>query len=275
MAKTPPADARSIAGLQQLMAQLRDPDGGCPWDVEQDHRSIARYAIEEAYEVVDAIENGNDGDLKNELGDLLLQVVFHSQMAAERGAFTFEDVVEGIVTKMVRRHPHVFEEPDGRDAEGQTVLWEEMKAQERAEKGRDDSIFADVPVGLPALARSEKLTKRAARVGFEWEKPEHILDKVDEELGELREAFASGDLEHTEEELGDLLNSCANFGRRLGIDSETALRKANAKFESRFRHVEAAVRASGKGFEDHTLAELEAYWQDAKAITREGRHRPR
>jgi len=266
MPKTPPQDPRSIEDLKELMAALRDPNGGCPWDVEQDHKSIARYCIEEAYEVVDAIEHGTDADLKNELGDLLLQAVFHAQMAKERGAFDFDDVVEGIVTKMVRRHPHVFEAADGRDADGHLIAWEEMKAQERAEKGQDDSIFADVPVGLPALARSEKLTKRAARVGFEWEKPEHILDKVQEELDELREALASGDREHTEEELGDLLNSCANFGRRMGIDSETALRKANAKFESRFRHIEKRVAGSGRNFDDHTLEELESYWQEAKTL---------
>ncbi|NNU15067.1 nucleoside triphosphate pyrophosphohydrolase [Parvularcula sp. ZS-1/3] len=265
MAKTPPTDVRSIEGLKELMAKLRDPDGGCPWDVEQDHKSIARYCIEEAYEVVDAIEHGSDADLVNELGDLLLQVVFHAQMAKERGAFTFEDVVEGIVTKMVRRHPHVFEAADGRDADGQTVQWEEMKARERAEKG-DDSLLADVPVGLPALSRAEKLTKRAARVGFEWEKPEHILDKLEEEIGELREAMASGDERHTEEELGDVAFCVANIGRRLKIDTETALRFTNEKFEKRFRHIEARVEGSGRNFEDHSLEELEAYWQEAKSL---------
>lgn len=271
MAKTPPAHPRSIDGVRDLMAALRDRDGGCPWDLEQDHRSIARYCIEEAYEVVDAIENGDDRDLRNELGDLLLQVIFHSRMAEERGAFAFEDVCEGLVTKMVRRHPHVFDAADGRDAEGQTAAWEEMKAREREERGTDASVFADVPVGLPALTRSEKLAKRAARVGFEWERPEHILDKVQEELDELREAYLSGDMEHTEEELGDLLNSCANFGRRLGIDSETALRKANAKFERRFRHVEERVRGSGRDWTGHTLGDLEAYWQEAKAAAKGGK----
>ena len=264
MAQSPPRDRRSIDGLKELMAALRNPNGGCPWDLEQDHKSIAQYCIEEAYEVVDAIEHGTDRDLKNELGDLLLQVIFHSQMAKERGAFDFDDVCEEVTTKMIRRHPHVFEKPDGRNAEGQTVAWEEIKAQERAEKGKADSIFDDVPIGLSALTRSEKLTKRAARVGFEWEKPEHILDKVQEELDELREAYQSGNMTHTEEELGDLLNSCANFGRRLHIDSETALRKANAKFEHRFRHVEERVKQSGRGFDGHTLDEMETYWQEAK-----------
>lgn len=266
MAKNPPTNTRSIEGLRELMAALRDPDGGCPWDVEQDHTSIARYCIEEAYEVVDAIENGTDKDLVNELGDLLLQVVFHAQMASERGAFTFEDVVESIITKMIRRHPHVFEENDGRDAEGQTVKWEEMKAQERAEKGQGDSIFADVPVGLSALARSEKITRRAARVGFEWEQPIHILDKVQEELDELREAHLSGDRAHMEEELGDLLNSCANYGRRLGIESETALRKSNDKFVRRFQFIEKRVAESGRSFEHHSLDEMEAYWAEAKKL---------
>ncbi|MEM9809834.1 MAG: nucleoside triphosphate pyrophosphohydrolase [Pseudomonadota bacterium] len=266
MAPSPPSDARSILGLKQVMAALRNPDGGCPWDLEQDHSSIAQYCIEEAYEVVDAIDHGTDADLRNELGDLLLQVVFHSQMAEERGAFDFDDVCEEVTTKMIRRHPHVFEKLDGRDADDQTIAWEDIKAQERADKGKATSVFDDVPLGLPALTRSEKLTKRAARVGFEWEKPEHILDKVQEELDELREAYASGDTAHTEEELGDLLNSCANFGRRLQIDSETALRKANAKFERRFRHVEERVKASGRGFENHTLEEMEAYWTEAKAL---------
>lgn len=250
------------------MAALRDPDGGCPWDVEQDHRSIAQYCIEEAYEVVDAIENGSDEDLKSELGDLLLQVVFHSQMASERGAFTFDDVCEAIVTKMVRRHPHVFKAPDGRDADGQTQQWEEMKALERAERGKDDSILSDVPVALPALTRAEKLTKRAARVGFEWDKPEHILDKLEEEIAELRAAMASGDHRHTEEELGDVAFCVANMGRRLKIDTESALRKANGKFTARFSIVEESVSASGKGWDDHTLDELEAYWATAKSRLR-------
>ncbi|NRA29834.1 MAG: nucleoside triphosphate pyrophosphohydrolase [Parvularculaceae bacterium] len=264
MTHQPPADARSVEGLRQLMASLRDPNGGCPWDLEQDHKSIAQYCIEEAYEVVDAIEHGTDADLKSELGDLLLQVVFHSQMASERAAFTFNDVCEAIINKMIRRHPHVFEASDGRDAEGQTVQWEEMKAQERAERGQDDSILADVPVGLPALTRAEKLTKRAARVGFEWDKPEHILDKLEEEIAELREAMASGDHQHMEEELGDVAFCVANVGRRLKIDTETSVRKANAKFETRFRFVEASVAASGRSFEDHTLDDLEDYWREAK-----------
>ncbi|MCQ8185068.1 nucleoside triphosphate pyrophosphohydrolase [Parvularcula maris] len=265
MAKTPPSDPRSIGALKELMAALRDPDGGCPWDVEQDHRSIARYCIEEAYEVVDAIERGSDEELRSELGDLLLQVVFHSQMAEERGAFTFDDVVEGIVTKMVSRHPHVFEQADGRDADGQTAAWEEMKERERKERG-ETSILADVPRGLPALTRAEKLSKRAARVGFEWPEAVHIIDKMEEELGELREALASGDMQHTEEELGDLLFSAANLGRRLGIDTETAGRKANEKFEKRFSHVEGEVDRSGRGFDQHTLDELEGYWTEAKEL---------
>jgi len=265
----PPSNTRSIEGLRQLMAALRNPDGGCPWDLEQDHKSIAQYCIEEAYEVVDAIEHGSDADLKSELGDLLLQVVFHSQMASERGAFNFDDVCEAIVTKMIRRHPHVFEASDGRDADGQTVAWEEMKAQERAERGKDDSVLSDVPVGLPALTRAEKLTKRAARVGFEWDKPEHILDKLEEEIAELREAMASGDARHTEEELGDVAFCVANVGRRLKIDTETSVRKANVKFEQRFRFVEAKVAASGRNFDDHSLEQLEEYWTEAKAALKE------
>ena len=253
----------ALQKLIDVVAQLRNPDGGCPWDVEQDHQSIARYCIEEAYEVVDAIENGADRDLVNELGDLLLQVIFHAQMASERGAFTFDDVVETIVTKMIRRHPHVFEESDGRDAEGQTLQWEEMKAQERAEKG-DTGLLADVPVGLPALTRAEKLTKRAARVGFEWKKPGQIIDKLEEEIAELREAMASGDEAHTEEELGDVAFCVANIGRRLKIDTESALRGTNDKFVRRFQYIESQVEKSGKSFEGHTLEELEIYWGEAK-----------
>lgn len=264
MMHKPPADTRCIEGLRQLMAALRNPNGGCPWDLEQDHTSIGRYCIEEAYEVVDAIEHGTDADLQSELGDLLLQVVFHSQMASERGAFTFDDVCEAIITKMVRRHPHVFVASDGRDAEDQTMHWEDMKAQERAERGRDNSILADVPVGLPALTRAEKLTKRAARVGFEWDKPEHILDKLEEEIAELREAMAEGDHQHMEEELGDVAFCIANVGRRLKIDTETAVRKANTKFERRFRFVEASVERSNRDFAAHTLEQLEDYWREAK-----------
>ncbi|MEM1410405.1 MAG: nucleoside triphosphate pyrophosphohydrolase [Pseudomonadota bacterium] len=266
MPHKPPANPRSIEALAQLMAALRDPDEGCPWDVEQNHRSIAPYCIEEAYEVVDAIEHGTDDDLKSELGDLLLQVIFHSQMASERGAFDFGDVCEAIVSKMVRRHPHVFEAQDGRDAEGQTLAWEEMKAKERAERGQGDSILADVPVGLPALTRAEKLSKRAARVGFEWEKPEQILDKLEEEIAELREAMAGDDPQHKEEELGDIAFCVANIGRRLGIDTETTARGANNKFERRFRFVEEQVRRSDRGFDEHSFDELEAYWQKAKRL---------
>ncbi len=266
MAFDPPENRRSIEGLREIMRKLRAPEGGCPWDVEQTHDSIARYCIEEAYEVVDAIERGDDRDFKDELGDLLLQVIFHAQMADERGAFTFDDVVEAICDKMVRRHPHVFEAADGRDADGQTAAWEEIKAAERAEKAQDGpvSVLDDVPIGLPALTRAEKLSKRAARVGFDWPTPAAVIPKIHEELAEVEEALASGDEAHTEEEIGDLLQTIATLTRKLGIEGETALRHANAKFTRRFQGVEARVAASGRDFDAHTLDELEAYWADVK-----------
>ncbi|WP_031548941.1 nucleoside triphosphate pyrophosphohydrolase [Parvularcula oceani] len=260
----PPEQPRSIDALRELMRKLRDPQGGCPWDVEQTSASIARYAIEEAYEVVDAIENGSDADLRDELGDLLLQVVFHSQMADERGAFSFEDVTESVVTKMVRRHPHVFGDAEERSAEGQTRAWEEIKAEERAEKGEDDSALSGLPVGLPALTRAEKLGKRAAKTGFDWPDAQGVIAKIREELEEVEEALSGRDEKAVREELGDLLFSVANLTRTLGVDGESALRAANAKFERRFRAVEARARKAGRPVEEHSLDELEAHWIAAK-----------
>ena len=264
MAFAPPENRRSLSALVQIMEDLRNPDGGCPWDVEQTHASIARYAIEEAYEVVDAIEHGTDQDLKEELGDMLLQVIFHARMAEERGAFALPDVIEAIVEKMVRRHPHVSEKADGRDADGQTKAWEEIKAAERKTQNKAASALDNVPVGLPALTRAEKLGKRAARLGFDWPDVTGVTDKIREELAETEEAIASGDNRHITEELGDLLFSVANLTRYLGVDGESALRGTNAKFVKRFRAIEDGVTASGKPFAEHTLAELEAYWEAAK-----------
>ncbi|MEQ8405262.1 MAG: nucleoside triphosphate pyrophosphohydrolase [Oceanicaulis sp.] len=259
-------DAAPMERLLSVMARLRDPDGGCPWDVEQDFRSIARYTIEEAYEVVDAIEHDDMGELKEELGDLLLQVVFHSQMAQEAGHFRFEDVAGAIADKMIRRHPHVFGSAKERDAQSQTRAWEAQKAAERAEKdGADVSVLANVPVALPALTRAEKLMKRAARVGFDWPDVPSVLEKVDEELAEVREAVAEDDPAHIHEEIGDLLSTVVNVARKLGVDPETALRDSNAKFERRFRAVEQQLAQKGSSVQEADLDAMEAEWLTAKA----------
>lgn len=247
------------------MKRLRDPETGCPWDVEQDFATIAPYTIEEAYEVADAIHRGDMKELKDELGDLLFQVIFHSQMADEAGLFGFDDVAQAITDKMVRRHPHVFGECDGRNAEQQTQAWEAMKAQERADKAAgDQSALANVPVGLPALTRAEKLTKRAARVGFDWPSANEVFDKLDEELGEVREAIEDGDQDHIAEEVGDLLFVMANLARKLGVDPETALRDANYKFDRRFRGVEDALTAKGTSPKAVSLEAMEAEWVAVK-----------
>lgn len=262
---TVPAQPNSIDRLIAVMAKLRDPDGGCPWDLEQDFRSIARYTIEEAYEVVDAIERADMADLKEELGDLLLQVVFHSRMAEEAGDFRFEDVADAIAEKMIRRHPHVFGTAVERDSESQTRAWEAQKAAEReAKDGGDVSVLANVPVALPALTRSEKLMKRAARVGFDWPDVEGVMAKIDEELAEVREAVAEGDAAHIHEEIGDLLSTVVNAARKLGVDPETALRDANAKFERRFRAVEQQLGTKGSSIHEADLDAMEAEWQSAK-----------
>lgn len=254
--------------LVQIMAQLRDPDGGCPWDLEQDFSSIAPYTIEEAYEVADAIERADMPDLKEELGDLLLQVVFHSQMAKEEGHFTLSEVIHAINEKMIRRHPHVFGEEDGRSSTEQTAAWEVVKANERAAKGKADtaaSALDGVALALPALLRAEKLQKRAARVGFDWAEPEPIFDKLEEETQEVREAIKSGDPSAIEDEIGDLLFVAANLARRLKIDPEAALRGANAKFERRFRAMEELASQSGRTFSKLSLDEQELLWQSVKA----------
>ena len=253
--------------LVEIMARLRDPENGCPWDLEQDFSTIAPYTIEEAYEVLDAINAGNMEELRDELGDLLLQVVFHSQMAEEAGHFTVHDVARAINDKMIRRHPHVFETSDGRDSAAQTAAWEDQKAAERAAKQSDTSASAldGVAKALPALLRAEKLQKRAARTGFDWATPEPIFDKLDEEVAELKSAMASGDDAHVHEELGDLLFVCANLARRLGVDPEAALRDANNKFDRRFRAMERKADADGQAFETLDLEAQETYWQAVKS----------
>ena len=267
----PAAAAEALLTLIDIMARLRTPLTGCPWDLEQTFATIAPYTIEESYEVADAIERGDMADLREELGDLLFQVIFHSRMAEEAGAFALADVVNAINTKMIRRHPHVFEAADGRDADGQTVAWEEMKAAERAVKGKqaeDRSALSGVALSLPALLRAEKLQKRAARTGFDWTEAAHIFDKLEEETAEVKEAMASGDADATEDEIGDLLFVAANLARRLSVDPEQALRRANAKFERRFRAMEAAASDAGVDFASLSLDEQEAYWQGVKKLER-------
>ena len=242
----------TAAGVLELMAVLR---AECPWDRSQTHASIAPYAIEEAYEVVDAIERGDDAALCSELGDLLLQVVFHARMAEERGVFGFADVCAGLVAKMVRRHPHVF-------AGGEAGGWEAIKAEERAEAG-EDGLLAGVPVGLPALTRAEKLGKRASRAGFDWTERRDVLAKVREEADEV-EAALDGPPEALAAEVGDLLFACAMLTRKLGLQGESVLRAANAKFERRFGFLEGRAAADGRAMSEHSLEELEAYWDEAK-----------
>ncbi len=255
-----------IARLREIMRRLRDPESGCPWDIAQDFASIAPYTIEEAYEVADAVARGDMDDLEGELGDLLLQVVYHGQMGAEAGHFDFDSIAERISDKMVARHPHVFGgESRDKTAEEQTRDWERLKAAERAGKGAD-GILDDVALALPALTRALKLQKRAARVGFDWGDPAAVTDKIREEIDEL--AAARADAAKREEEFGDLLFALVNLARHLDIDPEGALRRANDKFTRRFRHVEAGLAAAGVRAEEATLAEMEALWQAAKEAER-------
>ncbi len=258
-----PAPGR-IGDLLALMARLRAPDG-CPWDREQTFATIAPYTVEEAYEVADAIERGDPEALKDELGDLLFQVVFHAQMAEELGQFRFADVVEAIQTKMVRRHPHIFGGAAPRSAEAQTLEWERIKAGERSAKPAAEGLLGDVPRTLPALPRAVKLTKRAATVGFDWPDAETVFSKLDEELGELREAITEGSQGKVQDELGDVLFVVANLARKLGVDPETALAGTNLKFSRRFRYIEQVLDSAGKTAADSTLEEMDAIWAASKA----------
>lgn len=249
--------------LLEIMRRLRDPQNGCPWDLEQSFRTIAPYTIEEAYEVADAIERDDMQALRGELGDLLFQVVFHAQMAQERGVFDFDDVATAICDKMERRHPHVFGSAKIEDAAAQTVAWEEQKRREREATGA--SVLADVPVALPALTRANKLGKRAAQVGFEWADVEGALDKLDEELDELRhEVVSRAALEQITDEIGDVLFCIVNVCRYLQIDPETALRNTNAKFERRFHYVERRLQEQGRTPAQATLEEMDALWSEGK-----------
>lgn len=253
MNKASPAD---IMPLAEVMARLRDPETGCPWDIEQDFASIAPYTIEEAYEVADAIARADMDALRDELGDLLLQVAFHSRIAEQAGHFAMQDVIDGITQKMIRRHPHIFGE--GTRREDGHAQWETIKAAERAEKEPDPSALAGVAIALPALLRAEKLQKRAARTGFDWPDTVGVIDKILEELDEVREAATQDD---REEEVGDLLFAVVNLARHLNVDPEAALRKANVKFDRRFRVMEALA---GERFAGLSLADKEALWLRAK-----------
>ena len=254
-----------IEELLEIMAQLRDPERGCPWDLEQTFETIAPYTIEEAYEVEDAIRRADWSALPGELGDLLLQVVFHAQLASEAGEFGFDEVVEAICRKLVRRHPHVFAADVVRSAEEQTERWEGMKAEERAAQA-DGSVGAldGIPVGLPALMRSDKLQQRARRVGFRWPGVAESLSKLEEELAELREAAMGSDPAHVLDELGDVLFASVSVALELGVDPETAMRAANTKFELRFRQMEEALAARGEDFSSKSLGQLLELWREAK-----------
>lgn len=246
------------------MAMLRDPVAGCPWDREQDFASIAPYTVEEAYEVADAIVKNDPSALRDELGDLLFQVVYHARLAEERGWFDFERVAAGIVGKMIRRHPHVFGDADARDAAAQTSAWEADKARERSLRALP-GVLDGIATTIPALLRAKKLTARAARVGFDWPDAEAVLDKLDEEIAELRVELPGGDADRIEDELGDLFFVMVNLARKLGVDGEAALARANAKFERRFRGVEAALAAQGRTPDQAGLDEMEGLWRTVKA----------
>lgn len=246
------------------MARLRDPERGCPWDVEQTFATIAPYTVEEAYEVADAIERADLKDLREELGDLMFQVVFHARMAEEQGVFDFDDVAGAIADKLIRRHPHVFADAGFRTADEQTVAWEQIKAEER--RGKElHGVLDDVPVGLPALTRAVKLTKRAGRVGFDWPSTKEVFDKLREEASELEAEIESGNQDRIHEELGDFLFVVANLARKLGVEPEDALRSANAKFVRRFHHIEARLAETGRTPDQSTLEEMDGFWNEARA----------
>lgn len=255
--------------LLWVMEQLRDPDTGCPWDKQQTFETIVPFTIEEAYEVADAIENGTMEEVKDELGDLLFQVVFYAQMGQEQGEFDFEAIAEAVTEKLIRRHPHVFADVRVEDEEALNANWEQSKAQERKEKGydQDTSILAHVPVGMAPLKRAHKLQKKCAKVGFDWAELPPVVDKIKEEIDEVMTEVAkpSREQQAVEEEIGDLLFAVVNLSRHLNVDADTALRKANVKFEQRFRALEQQIEQQGKSLTDSTLDEMEAVWQAVKS----------
>lgn len=272
-AMTPSGD---VARLVEIMAALRDKDTGCPWDVEQDFASIAPYTVEEAHEVADAIQRGDMVDLCEELGDLLLQVAFHAQMASESGLFGFGDVVEAITSKLIRRHPHVFGDGDASNPAEVGEVWARIKAEEKAEKARkkqdsgvqtpSPSLLDGVPPSLPALTRAVKLQKKASAVGFDWNDPKAVLDKFREEIQEVEEAFDKKDASAIKDEIGDMLFVIANLARHADIDPEAALEGTNTKFRRRFAHIEARMASQSRDLAQASLAEMDALWDEAKAI---------
>ncbi|MDD3516914.1 MAG: nucleoside triphosphate pyrophosphohydrolase [Chromatiales bacterium] len=261
----------SITRLLDLMAQLRDPARGCPWDVKQTFASIAPHTIEEAYEVVDAIEREDHRALCDELGDLLLQVVFHAQMAREQALFDFDAVARGLTDKLVRRHPHVFGDVNFTDETEQHAAWEAVKAEERTHKGEGSGALDGVARSLPALLRAVKLQKRAARVGFDWPEVERVIDKIEEELEEVRhEVIETRDRDRCEDEIGDLLFAVVNLARHMDVDPEAALRRTNHKFETRFRYIETALAREGREAATTSLEDMETLWVEAKGVERAG-----
>ena len=281
----PVTPSRDIARLIEIMAMLRTPGSGCPWDLVQNFATIAPYTIEEAYEVADAIERGDFDDLRDELGDLLLQVVFHARMAEEANLFAFGDVVHAITSKLVRRHPHVFGDAGDLDTQAVNAQWDQIKAQEKAERaarraaepdaGREGTTgaLAGIPASLPALTRAFKLQEKAGKVGFDWNDPLAVLAKIREEIEEIEAAMAAESSEQIAAEIGDLLFAVVNLARHFGANPDSALRATNAKFERRFGAIETALRAQGKSPSDATLAEMEALWEAAKAEENAGRPR--
>lgn len=265
--------SRDISRLIEIMAALRTPVTGCPWDLEQNFATIAPYTIEEAYEVADAIARGDFDDLREELGDLLLQVVYHARMAEEQNAFAFGDVVEAITRKMIRRHPHVFADKDGNIASaGVKSAWERIKSEEKAERAArrppeetaHKSLLAGVKAGQPALTRAMELQRKASTVGFDWNDPRAVLSKIREEADEIEAALDNGDADELAAETGDLLFALVNLARHVGADPETALRGTNAKFERRFAYIERTLAVKGRSVEDATLEEMDALWNEAK-----------
>ncbi len=267
--------SRDISRLIEIMAALRTPVTGCPWDVEQTFATIAPYTVEEAYEVADAIARNDLDDLREELGDLLLQVVYHARIAEEQGAFAFGDVVEGITKKMIRRHPHVFPDKDGNVTKPAKGTWDRIKAEEKAERAarrppeehtRKSSLLSSVKAGQPALVRAMELQRKAATVGFDWNDPRAVLQKIREEADEIEAALDARDVSELTAETGDLLFALVNLARHAQVDPETALRGTNAKFERRFAHIERALAAKGRTLEEASLDEMDELWNEAKGL---------
>jgi len=263
--------ARDISRLIEIMAALRTPVSGCPWDLEQDFSSIAPYTIEEAYEVVDAIERADFADLTDELGDLLLQVVFHARLGEEKGLFAFPDVVEAITRKLIRRHPHVFGDTAHLTPDEVKGLWAKIKGEEKAERAArrggsepHKGLLADVPRALPALTRAVKLQSKASTVGFDWNDARLVLDKIKEEITECEEAISAGNVAHVREEIGDLLFAVANLARHVDVDAEDSLRGTNAKFEKRFAYIEKTLAERGIALKDASLEQMDNLWNEAK-----------